>query len=477
MGHHKHFKEYLLYQSFLVRTDNNPLNYIMTTPNLDATGHQCIGALARFNFELEYQKAWDNTMADVLSQITTCLSPEAVWSILDGVILDTAQRAEGYDPAVVEGDHNIEMEVHVATGWVLVEMHVTDWATAQREDPVLGAVLNWLGAQKTNLRTLLGEHASSKEGQIVWQICQNFMTLQNALYLCSMPKGENEDLLLFVVPKAHWIAALNGCHQDAGHQGCDHTLFLLQECFWWPGMANQMRPSIRACTSCVQYEGGFPKAPLCPMVATAPLDILHVDFTSIKTTLEPNQSPRVANILVFQDHFTKHMLAYVTPNQTAKTIAKFLYQGCISIFGAPDRLLSDRGANFMSSVIEEMCKILGMKWLQTTPYHPQTNGLVERLYQTIMHMIRELGEDKKADWPFHLAEIAHAYNATHSEVTGYIPHYLMFRWRPRLPVDFYFPTIGDSKAPMKDASTKHVDTYIASIWERLRTAVWEVQAQ
>ena len=208
---------------------------------------------------------------------------------------------------MVKGDHNIEKEVCVATRWVLVEMHVTYWATAQREDAVLYAVLNWLEAQKKiDLRTLLGEHVSSEEGQMVWKNHQNFKTLQNAFYLCSTPKGENEDLLLSLVPKAHWIATLNGCHQDAGYQGHDHTLSLLQECIWWPGMANQMRQSIRACTCCLQYEGGFPKAPLCPIVATAPLDLLHVDFTSIETMLEPNQSPGVANVLVFQDHFTKH---------------------------------------------------------------------------------------------------------------------------------------------------------------------------
>ena len=103
------------------------------------------------------------------------------------------------------------------------------------------------------------------------------------------------------------------------------------------------------------------KPPLCPIVATAPLDLLHVDFTSIETTLELNQLPRVTNILVFQDHFTKHTLAYVTPDQTTKNIAKFLYGGYISIFGAPARLLSDRGASFTSSVIEELCKILGIK--------------------------------------------------------------------------------------------------------------------
>ena len=63
----EHFKEYLLYQPFLVKTDNIPLIYIMTTPNLDATGHQWVVALARFNFQLEYQKGLGNMVADALS--------------------------------------------------------------------------------------------------------------------------------------------------------------------------------------------------------------------------------------------------------------------------------------------------------------------------------------------------------------------------------------------------------------------------
>ena len=281
---------------------------------------------------------------------------------------------------------------------------------------------------------------------MIWRNHQNFTTLLGTLYLHSTPKGENEDLLLFMVPKMHQTAALSGCHRDAGHQGCDHTLSLLQECFWWPVMAKQMKQVIKACRCCLQYEGGTPKAPLCLIVATTLLDLLHVDFTSIETMMELNQSPRVANILVFQDHFTKHVLVYVTPNQTAKTVTKFLYGGYISIFVALARLLSDRGTSFTSSIIDELCKILGIQWLQTMPYHPQMNGLVGRSHQTIMCMIGKLGEDKKANWPSHLAEIVHAYNSTWSAVTRYSPHYLMFGQWPRLPVDFIFPTIGSNKA-------------------------------
>ena len=127
------------------------------------------------------------------------------------------------------------------------------------------------------------------------------------------------------------------------------------------GGLEQMRQTIRACTHCLQYKGGFAKTPLCPILGTAPLDLLYVDFTSIETKLEPNHSPRVTNISVFQDHFTKHVLAYVTPDQTVKTVAKFLCGGYISIFGAPASLLSDRGASIMSSIIEELCKILDIK--------------------------------------------------------------------------------------------------------------------
>ena len=92
-------------------------------------------------------------------------------------------------------------------------------------------------------------------------------------------------------------------------------------------------------------------------------------------------------------------------------------------------------------------------------------------------MIWKLGEDKKVDWPSHLAEIVHAYNATQSAVTRYSPHYLMFGCRSRLPFNFAFPTIGSKEAPTRETYAKHVDVYIASIQERLRTALQEAQAQ
>ena len=153
-----------------------------------------------------------------------------------------------------------------------------------------------------------------------------------------MPKGETEDLLLFIVAKAHWVATLNRCHRDVGHQDHDHTC--------WGNASGGLEwlnrcKSLKSCIHCLWYEGNLPKVPLHPIMATAPMDLLHVDFTSIEMTMELDKSPRVVSFLVFQDHFMKHIMVYMTPNQTAKTVTKFLYQGYISIFGVLARLLSD----------------------------------------------------------------------------------------------------------------------------------------
>ena len=81
----------------------------MTTLNLDATGHQWIGALVWFNFKLEYQKGCHNTVADVLSQITTQLNPNTERSILNGVTLKAVHWVEVHDPTIVECNHHFAM--------------------------------------------------------------------------------------------------------------------------------------------------------------------------------------------------------------------------------------------------------------------------------------------------------------------------------------------------------------------------------
>ena len=108
-------------------------------------------------------------------------------------------------------------------------------------------------------------------------------------------------------------------------------------------------------------------------------------------------------------------------------MAKKLYENYICIFGAPAQLHSDHGANFTSTVIAELCSLLGIHEIENNSivYCPQSNGKVERMHQTLIRMIDKLPEPK-INWPAHLPEVLQAYNGTQPAITGYSPHYLMF---------------------------------------------------
>ena len=169
-------------------------------------------------------------------------------------------------------------------------------------------------------------------------------------------------------------------------------------------------------------------------------------------------------MLVLQDHFSKYIVAYVVKDQAARTAAETLRNGYFGLFGVPAYLISDQGKAFMGHIITHLCDLYGVQKLRTSPYHAQTNGQVERMNQTIIHMIGKLEEDKKACWSKHLPELLLAYNATCSTVTGYSPYYLLFGRRSRIPVDYLFPTLCDSPHQTK------MEVSVVAMQKRLKEA-------
>ena len=284
------------------------------------------------------------------------------------------------------------------------------------------------------------------------------------LYLKTHEGRAKEVLFRFVVPKAHRSKALDGCHREAAHQGQKHSLSLLSECFWWPGMSRELVKHVKMCPHCRKFEAALPKAKLQPQPCSGPGEILHVDFTSIEESVDLREALAIRNVLVIQDHFSKYVVAYVVKDQMAATAAHTLRHGYFTLFGAPAYLVSDQGKAFVSQIVKDLCKLYGVQKLRTSPYHAQTNGQVERMNQTFIRMIAKLGEDQKARWSEHLPELLSAYNATRSVVTGYSPYYLLFGRRPRIPVDFQFPTHRDPP------DTTSMVRSVATMQERLKEA-------
>ena len=238
----------------------------------------------------------------------------------------------------------------------------------------------------------------------------------------------------------------------------------MQERFWWPGMTRDLRNRIKKCSCCRKYEAAPPIAPMKPPTCSGPGELLHVDFTSIEETVPLKEDPVIHNVLVLQDHFSKYVVAYVVKDQTARTATETLRIGYFGLFGAPAYLVSDQGKAFTGHVITHLCELYGVQKLRTSPYHAQTNGQVERMNQTIIRMISKLEEDKKACWSKHLPELLMAYNATRSTVTGYSPYYLLFGRRPRIPVDYLFPTLRDSPHQTK------MEVSVVAMQKRLKEA-------
>ena len=123
----EHFKEYLTYAPFVVWTDNNLLTYVLTAPNLDATGHWWVGTPASFEFELEYQKGADNGVTDALSWVPINHSQQTVQSLLEGVIVGASDRGEAEaNEGLLEEHEHLSQEAWVQA--VKLElMHIVDW--------------------------------------------------------------------------------------------------------------------------------------------------------------------------------------------------------------------------------------------------------------------------------------------------------------------------------------------------------------
>ena len=229
-------------------------------------------------------------------------------------------------------------------------------------------------------------------------------------------------------------------------------------------MTQDLRNHIKKGGCCRKYEAAPPVVPMKPLACSGPGELLHVDFTSIEETVPLKEDPVICNVLVLQDHFSKYIVAYMVKDQTARTAAETLRNGYSGLFGAPAYLVSDQGKAFMGHVITHLCELYGVQKLRTSPYHAQTNGQVERINQTIICMIGKLEEDRKACWLEHLPELLLAYNTTCSAVTGYSPYYLLFGRRPRIPVDYLFPTLCDSPHQTK------MEVSVAAMQKRLKEA-------
>ena len=126
-----------------------------------------------------------------------------------------------------------------------------------------------------------GMEAEMEQGKMLFRIHNSLILNKGLMYVSTTLKGETEGVLIFVVSVGQHHTALNGVHHDVGHQGQQRTLALAQERFWWPMMAEDCCALVRGCPHCQAFEGEVPKAPLCPIRAYVPVELVQLHYISI----------------------------------------------------------------------------------------------------------------------------------------------------------------------------------------------------
>ena len=172
--------------------------------------------------------------------------------------------------------------------------------------------------------------------------------------------------------------------------GCQQNHGGIRRQFTWYGMTADIRSWIRQCDLCSRRKLAAKRhcAELVQLKPGEPMQIVAMDILGPL----PESTSGNRYILVIGEYFTKWVEAFAIPDQETATIAWCLVDQFICRFSVPHQLHSDLGRNFETFVIKDICKLLGIEKTRTTPYHPQSDGFVERFNRTMMDMVSMLIE-------------------------------------------------------------------------------------
>ncbi|MCO5577199.1 hypothetical protein L7F22_057746 [Adiantum nelumboides] len=263
-----------------------------------------------------------------------------------------------------------------------------------------------------------------------------FLWLEGALY----QKGK--DLVCRRVPSTNEIPKiLKGLHEEAcgGHFSHELTLKkVLLAGYVWPSMHADVQHWCRSCHNC-QVNGNkrLLYGPRQAVIANGPFEKWGIDAMG--------PLPRTANgklyILVAIDYMTRWVEAQSVAKVNEKTVSKFVYTHICCRFGTPLEIVSDNGPGFRRGLLTEVCEVLNISHRHSTPYYPQSNGLVEKANGIIAGIIRKMVESKPKHWDNFLDGAIWAYRTTYRDATQFTPFHLVYGQEALQPIELNIATI------------------------------------
>ena len=291
-----------------------------------------------------------------------------------------------------------------------------------------------------------GEIIDCKDGSTV-----NYFIKQGLYYRQYRNGGESPKVIKqLVIPQKLRVNVLKTAHDGvmSGHFGIRKTTDKILSQFYWPGLRRDVREYCRSCDTCQKTipKGRVGKLPLgkMPLIDT-PFSRIAIDLIG---PMHPPTDEGHRFVLTVVDYATRYPEAVALKRIDTESVAEALID-IYSRVGVPREVLSDQGKQFTSDLMKEVSRLLSIRQLTTTPYHPCCNGLVERFNGTLKSMLRKCCEEQPRQWNRFIPALLFAYRDTVQDSTGYSPFQLLYGHQVRGPLtilkELWTRDIGDEE--------------------------------
>ena len=379
------FRAYLLGKRFNWFTDHCGLQWLRNTKDPRGRYARWIEEIEEFQFTIHFRRAEENKHADALSRAHV---------------------------------RTTQVTTDTSTGEELTE---DELLTAQQADELLRKLHEEIRLHRQNGRAVKLWRQRGFEPQVD----------QSSGLLVGM-KGKRASVL---VPSQCIWRLLRLKHDRAGHFGPAKTCALLRQSgYVWIGMEPDVKHYCRSCVVCAKANDPRQKwrAPLGETSRpVAPWQDVSVDLMGPFGREATDRGNRY--VLVALDLFTKSVELAAIPNKSAETVARALCDVVIYRHGIPESLLTDRGLEFDNKHMTMLADALGIDKKRISAFHPQANGAVERVNQTIGSLLRRNAQEYEGSWDTQLGLVRFQYMSVPHSVTGLSPFFLTYGRHPRSP--------------------------------------------
>ena len=392
----EYFRHYLAGAHFTLRTDHKALVWLHNFTGTDGLLARWIERLAMFDYRIVHRPGKAHANADGLSRKPP--SPPA-------------------DPALTNAA--------ISTDASLPPTSLTRVCDAQHQDLDVNAAMMCVRQSQRPVRHSPELQGSSRFRLALYHQFSRLILDNDILYRKYESEDGSSHSLQLVVPPSlqREVLALLHSHITAGHMGTNQTTSQARPRFYWPGMSDDIDLFIRTCEVCQRCKPPVltPRAPMVTSQPSFPLQRVGMDIMGpLPVTPRGNRY-----ILVVGDYFTKWYEAFPLPDIRAETVAGYFVNGFVCRYGAPHSLHTDQGAQFKSNLFKSLCTMLDIHKTRTTPYHPQSDGLIERFNRTLERILATTINDHQ-DWDLYLQRALLAYRMSVNDTTSFTPHRLMF---------------------------------------------------